>query len=164
MNFKEQRGITPDPAFSIFNVEVANIMVVALIASFASFLNYQASQRTWSWARFFAHISASLVSAFLTTTIATELGVVSVRILIAIAAIAGWAGVSGVNWVIYAVKMRALIFAGLTKAADRERYIDNSENKNYNVANSSNDDNAPTTSLRKKRVIDEKDNDNTQKD
>ena len=170
MNFKDQRGEI-EPIKHVFGVDVnfLNLLVVALVASFASFLNFQAGavegkEHKWSYLRFFAHVSASIVAALLTTNIAYAAGVNSERIILAIAGVAGWAGVSGVNWMVYAVKMRALMFVGLSKAAERERFEDNEVAKPiYTTKQKTAEDSAPTSSLRKKRV-DVKDNEEIPKD
>ena len=168
MNFKDQRGEI-EPIKHVFGVDVnfLNLLVVALVASFASFLNFHAGaiegkEHKWSSVRFFAHVSASIVAALLTTNIAYAAGVNSERIILAIAGVAGWAGVSGVNWVVYAVKMRALMFVGLHKAAERERFEDNEIAKSGNLNKQATaEDSAPTSSLRKKRVDIVKEEDET---
>ena len=171
MNFKDQRGEI-EPIKHVLGVDInfLNLLVVALVASLASFLNFQAgavegTERKWSSIRFFAHVSASIVAALLTTNIAYATGVNSERIILAIAGVAGWAGVSGVNWVVYAVKMRALMFVGLSKAAERERFEDNDTAKpSYTNKQTTEDDSALAPSLRKKPVNIVKEDDTIPKD
>lgn len=113
--------------FDIFNVDIFNIVFVAVIASLASFLNRQAGPegqepRKWSWLRFFAHLSASIISALLASNVAMYMGVDHERVLFAIAGVCGWAGKEGVDWMIYAIRMKVLNFAGLSKEAGREAH------------------------------------------
>ena len=161
--------------FEIHGSEAVNALVVAVVASLASFLNRRyggnGEPPKFSWFQFAAHLSASIISALLSRAIAIELGVKSDNILTVIAGIAGWAGVGGVNWLIYAVKMRALMFAGLNKAAERERFNDPDQiertprRTGYSDEYDSSEDyqraNGP---YRRKREAVEKDNENIPKD
>ena len=149
--------------------------VVATMASLASFLNRQTEgngQRPkFSWWQLAAHLSASAVAALLSRAIAIELGVKSANVMTIIAGISGWASYGGVQWLIYAVKMRALMFAGLHKAADRERFNDPDQPERFPRRTGYSEDydhgdeypraNGP---YRRKRETVEKDNENIPKD
>lgn len=157
--------------FDILNVDFINLVFVAVLASFASFLNRQAGPdgqepRKWSWLRFFAHLSASVVSAILASNIALIMGVDNPRVLFAVAGVCGWAGKEGVDWMIYAVRMKILNIAGLGKEAGREshRYdMDSTPQRSRTSYNEMSD--APNTpvldatdsvgSLRKKKNLSE---------
>lgn len=153
--------------FDILNVDFFNIVFVACIASLASFLNRQSGgpngePRKWSWLRFLAHLSASVVSAILASNLAMIMGVDSDRVLFAIAGVCGWAGKEGIDWMIYAIRMKVLMFAGLNKASDREshRYEDDDMPQRPRTYNQYNEPGAPdmpmdtsekTGSLRRKK-------------
>jgi len=107
--------------FDLFNVDFLNIIFVAVLASLASFLNRHAGPdgqepRKWSWMRFFAHLTASIVSALVASNIAIYMGVGHERVLFAIAGICGWSGKEGVDWLIDAVRMKVLNSTSLNKS------------------------------------------------
>lgn len=145
--------------FEVTNVEAINALVVAGIASIASFLNRRPGSDgkppKRSKYELAAHLSASAIAALLSRAIAQELGVKSENVLIVLAGISGWASTEGVNWIVEVAKAKALQFTGLDKAKirtrDAERYTEDLDDE-------------PRMSVRRKKPSVAKDSENIPND
>lgn len=129
MTYTQSKGLSVSSplSFDIFNANSLNLVAVALVASLASYLNRHVGgpddePKKFNWLKFLAHLLASTVSAILASNLAIMAGVDSDRALSAVAGVCGWAGKEGIDWIIYALRMKALNVVGLSKAADRETH------------------------------------------